>query len=319
MSTDNAVVIENDYDSPCKEALERYFPQFMALLFPAVFAEINWAIPHKFLETELQKIVRDAESGRKYMDKLVKVFALNGTETWFLIHIEIQGTADSHFNQRMFCYYYRLIDSFPKQQIASFAVLTNQRHTKHLGYFQKSFANTALQFTYPVINLRDWQNKMTELEANDNPFAIVILAQLMAHQTSKKPQQRKKAKFKLIRLLYERDYQKQDILELLRFIDWMLSLPKILELQLQQEINLIGEEQKMRYVTSWERLGETRGEANALLKLLKLKFGAVLNEIEEKVISADKAQLDYWLGRILTAESLESLFAENAEITTGNH
>jgi hypothetical protein len=81
MSTDNAVVTENDYDSPWKEALERYFPQFMALLFPAVFAEINWAIPHKFLETELQKIVRDAESGRKYMDKLVKVFALNGTET----------------------------------------------------------------------------------------------------------------------------------------------------------------------------------------------------------------------------------------------
>jgi hypothetical protein len=76
--------------------------------------------------------------------------------------------------------------------------------------------------------------------------------------------------------LYERSYQRQDILELLRFIDWMLRLPEILESQLKQEVILISEEQKMKYVMSWERMaraeGEAKGEAKMLLNLLKLKF-----------------------------------------------
>ena len=32
---------DNDYDSPWKEALELYFPQFMELLFPFAYSEIN--------------------------------------------------------------------------------------------------------------------------------------------------------------------------------------------------------------------------------------------------------------------------------------
>ena len=59
----------------------------------------------------------------------------------------------------------------------------------------------------------------------------------------------------------------------------------------------------MKYVTSWERfaeargieLGEARGEAKTLLKLLKLKFGALPEGTEEKINSADKMQLDAML------------------------
>ena len=31
----------SDQDSPWKEALERFFPEFLALLFPAIHAEID--------------------------------------------------------------------------------------------------------------------------------------------------------------------------------------------------------------------------------------------------------------------------------------
>jgi hypothetical protein len=310
---------DNDYDSPWKEALELYFPQFMELLFPFAYAEINWAFPHEFLETELQQIVRDADSGRSYTDKLVKVYTLAGEETWVLIHVEIQGKADSHFNQRMYRYHYRLSDCYPNQQIASFAVLTNQRHTAQLGCFAQSFWKTKLQFDFPVLNLRDWQDKFAELEASSNPFSVVILAQLIAHQTHKQPLQRKEGKFKLIRLLYERGYQRQDILELFRFIDWMLRLPKALELQLNRELILIKEEEKMKYVTSIERFAEARGkaegkaegEAKTLLKLLKLKFNNLPAWVEEKVTTADVAQLDQWIEKFLTAQSIDSLFEDD--------
>jgi len=122
-------------------------------------------------------------------------------------------------------------------------------------------------------------------------------------------------KFRLIRQLYQRGYDRQDILELFRFIDWMLLLPKELELQLKHEVIKIEEEQKMAYITSIERFakeegetkGEIKGEAQTLLVLLKLKFGSLPEWAELKINSADKDQLDLWVEKFLTAESVESL------------
>lgn len=53
--TDSA---RDDYDSPWKEALERYFPDFLALLYPRVYAGIDWSKGHAFLGKELQQVFR---------------------------------------------------------------------------------------------------------------------------------------------------------------------------------------------------------------------------------------------------------------------
>jgi hypothetical protein len=50
-----------DYDSPWKEALELYFPEFLALCFPEAHSEIDWARGYEFLDKELQQVVREAE------------------------------------------------------------------------------------------------------------------------------------------------------------------------------------------------------------------------------------------------------------------
>ena len=71
----------SDYDSPWKEALESYFPQFMAFFFPDIDAQIDWQRGWEFLDKELQQIVRDAEVGRRFVDKLVKVWRRKGGET----------------------------------------------------------------------------------------------------------------------------------------------------------------------------------------------------------------------------------------------
>ena len=100
----------------------------------------------------------------------------------------------------------------------------------------------------------------------------------------------------------------------------MLQLPKELELQLVYEIEQL-EEQTMPYITFIERyatengiqIGEARGvalgEAQTLLKLFKLKFGAIPDWVEQKVNSADKAQLDVWVESILPAQSIECIFS----------
>jgi len=68
----------------------------------------------------------------------------------------------------------------------------------------------------------------------------------------------------------------------------------------------------MSYVTSWEQFareeGEQRGEAKALLRQLQVKFGPTTPEIELRVQTAESAQLDVWLTRILTAATPEDLF-----------
>jgi len=40
---------------------------------------------------------------------------------------------------------------------------------------------------------------------------------------------RKTAKLRLVRLMYDRGYSRAEILELFRIIDWMIRLPKALE------------------------------------------------------------------------------------------
>ncbi len=48
MTDRNQAAASSDHDSPWKEALERYFPDFLALLFPHIHAEIDWTRGHSF-------------------------------------------------------------------------------------------------------------------------------------------------------------------------------------------------------------------------------------------------------------------------------
>lgn len=67
-------------------------------------------------------------------------------------------------------------------------------------------------------------------------------------------------------MLYQRGYQKKDILELFRFIDWLMVLPEEfelipeeLELSLTEALIRYEEEVKMPYVTSVQREGIKKG------------------------------------------------------------
>jgi hypothetical protein len=53
----------------------------MAFFFPDIDAQIDWQRGWEFLDKELQQIVRDAEVGRRFVDKLVKVWRRKGGET----------------------------------------------------------------------------------------------------------------------------------------------------------------------------------------------------------------------------------------------
>ncbi len=245
----------------------------------------------------------------------VKVYSPEGAEIWLLLHIEVQAQADPRFPERMFQYYYRIYDRFGVVEIVSLAVLTNDRADGDSGVYRREHDGYGVCFRFRVHALPDWDKGELIRCAATNPFAVVALAQRAAHRRTSDPE-RKARKGEIIALLYRYSYDHDDVLKLLRFIDWLIRLPSALERALRQELAELEEQTKMSYVTSWERFareegiqkGEQRGEAKALLRQIQFKFGPVTPDIESRIQTAEPAQLEAWLTRILSAATPEEIF-----------
>lgn len=203
----------DDYDSPWKEAVERYFPEFMAFYFPAAHVQIDWTQGYAFLDQELRAVVKDAELGKRFVDKLARVTRLSGEEGWVYIHIEVQASAQTEFAERMFVYNYRLYDRYRR-----------------------------------------------------------------------------------------------------------LTLPPHLARSLWHNVEVLEEKQKMRYVTSIERLiieqtrqqgmqqGKLEGEALALQRLLTKRFGRIPSAIAEQIAAAQQPQVEAWFDAAIDAPNLDTIF-----------
>jgi hypothetical protein len=107
------------FDSPWKEIVETYLPDFMAFFFPDAHSQIDWDRGFEFLDSEFRQVVRDAELGKRFVDKLVKLYLTDGEETWVLIHLEIQSQYESTFTERIYVYNYRIYDRY-RRKVASF-------------------------------------------------------------------------------------------------------------------------------------------------------------------------------------------------------
>jgi hypothetical protein len=197
-----------EYDSPWKEVLERFFPEFMAFFFPEAHAAIDWSLGYTFLDKELQKVVRDAGIGRRRVDKLVRVMLLgSGDEAWVLAHIEVQGDAETVFAERMYIYNYRLFDRYGKR-VASLAILSDSSPTWRPERFEYELFGCHVLLDFPTIKLLDYESKWATLEVSPNPFAVVVMAHLQTLRTRQQMDERYAAKLSLAKLLYQRNYSR---------------------------------------------------------------------------------------------------------------
>ena len=313
----------DDYDNPWKQALEGAFPEFMAFYFPEAAARIAWERGHEFLDQELRQVVRDAESGKRHVDKLARVLLLDGQEDWIYIHIEVQGSDEAAFAERMFVYHYRLFDRY-RRPVASLAVLADEAPNWRPSAYAHELFGCRLDFAFPAVKLLDYQPRLAGLMEESNPFAWITAAHLLTQQTRGDPASRFNAKFMLVRRMYQRGWTRQRVIDLFAVLDWMMRLPKDLDRQLWQEINLIEERQRMRYVTSVERFyqekwkdigleegrqeGRQEGESKLLRKLLERRFGALPPWAGERIAAAGEEELERWAENLLAADSLDAVF-----------
>ncbi|QLE46031.1 cytosolic protein (plasmid) [Nostoc sp. C052] len=265
---------QTEYDSPWKQILQLYFEDFMLFFFPQAHREIDWTRQPEFLDKELEQVVRDAELGKRLADKLVKIYRIGGEESWILIHLEIQSQSESDFSERMFTYNYRIYDRY-KRSVASLAILGDEQVNWRPNRFGYELFGTKVEFQFPIVKLLDYQQRQSELEASRNPLATVVMAHLAAVQTLSDRLQRKQQKLSLVRRLYQQGFEREDVLNLLAFVDWVLTLPSDLEREFLFEVEQLEAEQRMQYVTSFERSGIRLGLLEGIELGLKLRFGTV--------------------------------------------
>jgi hypothetical protein len=296
----------------------------MAFFFPEAFQEIDWSRGYESLDQDLQQVVRDAELGERLADKLMKVWRRDGEEQIVFAHIEVQGEYEATFEQRMFVYNYRIYDRYQKP-VVSLAVLGDDRDGWRPGSYGYELWGCRVALSFPIVKLRDYNERWSELEASDNVFAVVVMAHLKTRATRHDTESRLQWKMRLMRRLYEGGYGRQDVLELFRFIDWLLRLPPALERRFKDELRELEAERKMRYVTSIERMGREdglkvgreegreqgflQGEASVLRLLLKRRFNLLPEWVERHLEQASRHELERWAGRAIEASSLKEVFA----------
>ena len=257
--------------------------------------------------------------------RLAKVALRDGSERWVYVHLEVQGSAQAEFAERMFVYNYRLYDRY-RQPVASLAVLADTTANWRPNHFGFAVLGCEHELRFPAVKLLDYAAQQDLLYSNPNPFALVTLAHLLTQATRQDMNARFAAKWKLVQLLYQRGWGKQQVIDLFSVLDWMMRLPEQLKRSLWHNIEVLEEQEKMRYVTSVEQIGIekglllgrlegeqsgiAKGEAYALRRLLQKRFGPLSDDVLARLQAASIDELELWLDRALDADSLAGVFAQ---------
>ncbi len=302
----------DQYDSPWKEISSRFFPQIVKFFAPDAYAAIDWSAGYELLEQELREVLRDAETGPRRVDKVVKVRLLSGKDVYLVFHVEIQVTSESGFEQRMFVYYYRLYDLYPERVLSLAILADHEPGWKPDCYKHELLGTVDLSFGYKTVKLWDYYDRWAELEQNPSPIAVVVMAHLKTKATRGDVQERLRWKVELVRQLYGRGYDREDVLELFRLIDWLLALPKDMERSFRQTIDQLEQEPNMKYVTSIERLsreeGLEAGRQEVVLSQIEERFGPVDDSLRKTIERASGEQVLQWAKKLLSASSLDEVF-----------
>lgn len=118
----------------------------------------------------------------------------------------------------------------------SLAVLADSSETFRPAMYEIKRWGFRLLFEFLSIKLLDFQDRIEDLKKSTNPFAVVTHVHLRMIEAGNDSDRRLFCKISLVKKLYHKGFNKQDILNLYRFIDWIITLPEELEIVFHEEI-----------------------------------------------------------------------------------
>ena len=204
-----------------KGIIEDLFDDFLRYFFPNFSKRVNFRKKFEFLDKELDALLPEAEAGKRYVDKLVKVFTKTGKAHFVLLHVEVQGYKDVHFAKRMYTYFYRIMDRW-QADVTALALYTDEDMNYLPTQYVYEFEGTKNVYSFNTFKLLHQTEEA--LEMPNNPFSIVMK---VAHKALQKQFQTDVAqlvwKTDLVRELYRAGYPKPKIRNIFNFIRYYVS------------------------------------------------------------------------------------------------
>jgi len=163
-----------------KAIFEDVFEDFLRFFFSDADNLFDMSRKFEYLDKEFDPFFPqdDDAAGVRYVDKLVKVYLKDEGEKWISIHIEVQNQRGKEdLSTRMLRYWYLMKDRY-QVSIAALAILTGSNKKFKPKPYMEEYLGTRLTYEYNVYKILDQSE--TELRANPNPFAVVILVALSA-------------------------------------------------------------------------------------------------------------------------------------------
>lgn len=163
-----------DYDGMWKGIIEEVAEDLLRFVFPQAEEVFDLERGCEFLDKELNELNPEpgVSSGKRYVDKLIKVYRKDGDEEWLLLHVEVQSKADKTFAERMFRYYYRIFDRY-HHPVTAIAIFTGEDKNAIPDRYYYNFMGTELSYKYNTLFISDYPDEV--LAQNDNLFALVLL------------------------------------------------------------------------------------------------------------------------------------------------
>ena len=145
------------------------------------------------------------------------------------------------------------------------------------------------------------------------------MAHLKTKATNSNLSAREQWKWNLARLLYERGYNRKEIVDLYKVIDLMMALSEDLQLSFDQKFANYQEERKMPLVTNIERraIEKTRKETRKqdITKLLQVRFGDIPENLVTSINQIDDTS---FLEQIFVSAINISSLEEFAQLVNSN-
>lgn len=142
----------------------------------------------------------------------------NGSEVWFLIHVEVQGYSDPFFSRRMFECIYRIWEKY-QLPVTGLAIYIDWDRNYHFSEFRETFMGSLLNYQFNTYILRD--HPPIELARDANPFAAIMEAAWQHLQRPKDEQHLRALKLDLIQRLKQRSIPKEKISLIIDFIKYI--------------------------------------------------------------------------------------------------
>jgi len=164
-----------------KAIFEDVFEDFLRFFFSDADNLFDMGRKFEYLDKEFDPFFpqdKDGTEDVRFVDKLVKVYLKDGGEKWISIHIEVQNQRGKEdLSTRMLRYWYLMKDRY-QVSIAALAILTGSNKKFKPKPYMEEYLGTRLTYEYNIYKILDQSE--TELRANPNPFAVVILVALAA-------------------------------------------------------------------------------------------------------------------------------------------